>query len=580
MAIEPNVLAAVVVDELIRNGVTKFVYCPGSRNGPVGFALVNRAERGDVDLHVRLDERSAAFVALGLARGGGKPAAVVTTSGTAVANLLPAVCEADQGQVPLLVLSANRPPEALGTGASQTVEQFGFFDGQVRYKVQVGSAQQGDEVVSRYARSQVSTAVLACFGGFGRAHGPVQVDLPLVSGKPPSIPDVEGPRGRDRGLPWVAVPPRTASGSRTDIDLARPTVVVAGDGADVHEVPADIPLVAEPTVEVEGRVRIHPWALDYLSPRQVVVLGRPTLHRAVSALLERDDVELFVQSGAVLEGIFAGTHANRISDHYRFDGKSPPEWTKQVWDADRIVRECWEECLDQTADTPTGLHVARRLLAAVRPAHLLWVGASNPIRDVGLVADLPAGVRVYSNRGVAGIDGTIASAIGLALNRPTQAVIAFVGDLTFEHDASSLQFGTLERRPDNLTIVVSNDNGGGIFETLEQGDRKYQGAEFGGAFERIYGTPQQTDIKAICQAYGVRYRNGDDGRWMAGLGARHGMEVIEISTRRSSLRDIHAEVRERMNRAMTTVNGIQHARSAPGDGAQRCTGAGSQAATA
>ncbi|WP_052428161.1 2-succinyl-5-enolpyruvyl-6-hydroxy-3-cyclohexene-1-carboxylic-acid synthase [Actinopolyspora erythraea] len=546
MAIEPNTSATAVVDELLRNNVRDFVYCPGSRNGPIGFALHRLAQSGEIELHVRLDERSAAFVALGLSKGSGRPAAVVTTSGTAVANALPAVCEANHGKVPLVVLSANRPPELLGTGANQTVEQFAFFDGQVVHKVQLGSTRDRDDAVNADLRGHVSAAVLAAGGGFGGAPGPVQIDLPLTSGAPPSSPEVAAPEGRPGGVPWTSgEPAASADLPATTVELSEPTVVIAGDGADLDAVPPEVPVVAEPTVRAAGRNGIHPWALEYLAPRRVVVLGCPTLHRAVSEPLARPGVEVLVESGAVRGGVFASAHADRIGARYRFIGDNPAEWLAEVAEVDRLVRECWQDGLDRTAEEPGGPHVARALLRSVAPGDLVWLGASNPVRDVSLVGDVPDGVEVHSNRGVAGIDGTLGSAIGLALSRPAQRVIAMVGDLTFLHDAASLQFGSLERRPDNLAVVVANDTGGGIFETLEQGAPRFREADFGDAFERLYGTPQRADISALCEAYGVAHRlaRAED------LGDPRGLEVVEVPTRRSTLRELHTDVRERVRRA-------------------------------
>lgn len=540
----PNASATVVVDELLRNGVRDYVYCPGSRNGPLGFALHRLARAGEIALHVRLDERSAAFVALGLAKGRGRPAAVVTTSGTAVANALPAVCEANYGRVPLVVLSANRPPELLGTGASQTIEQFSFFDGQVVHKTQLGSTRQREKAVNADLRGQVSAALLAGTGAFGGDPGPVQIDLPLTSGAPPAAAEVPVPEGRPEQQPWTRRTGEPRELPATTVDLTTPTAVVAGDGAEVSAVPPEVPLVAEPTVDTSGRTCLHPWALECLAPQQVVVLGRPTLHRIVSAQLTRPEITLFVETGAVRGGIFAAEHADRISHGYRFVGASPGEWLDEASTADRIARECWQEVLD-SASEPTGLHVAGTLLRTVVPGDLVWAGASNPIRDLSLVGTVPDGVQVHSNRGVAGIDGTLGSAIGLALSRPQQRVFALVGDLTFLHDAASLQFGNLEQRPDNLAVVVADDAGGGIFETLEQGDPQYRAAEFGDAFERLYGTPQQADIGALCRAYGVPHRTAQ----AEDLGQPDGFEVVQVPTRREPLRALHAAARERLRQA-------------------------------
>ncbi|WP_345000318.1 thiamine pyrophosphate-dependent enzyme, partial [Tsukamurella soli] len=196
---------------------------------------------------------------------------------------------------------------------------------------------------------------------------------------------------------------------------------------------------------------------------------------------------------------------------------------------------------------PTGLHVARAVCAALEPGDTLVLGASNPIRDVALAGTVPAGVSVLSNRGVAGIDGTVSTAVGAALARPASRTVALMGDLTFVHDASGLLIGPGEPRPDNLTVVVANDNGGGIFELLEQGAPAYSGPEYDGAAARVFGTPHGTDIAALCAAYHASYRRAGlaDLRFATGA-ADGGLAVVEVPTDRAGLRALHRSMRERI----------------------------------
>ncbi|HNA51760.1 MAG TPA: 2-succinyl-5-enolpyruvyl-6-hydroxy-3-cyclohexene-1-carboxylic-acid synthase, partial [Mycobacterium sp.] len=280
--------ARVVVDELIRGGVRDVVLCPGSRNAPLAFALADADRRGRLRLHVRIDERTAGYLAIGLAVAAGAPVCVAMTSGTAVANMGPAVVEANYARAPLIVLSANRPYELLGTGANQTMEQLGYFGSQVRAAISLGLAEDAPEKLDSLNaqwRSATCRVIAAATGARTANAGPVQFDIPL---REPLVPDPEPaggeiPPGRPDGKPWTYTPP-VAFDQPLEIDLTPDTVVIAGHGAGVHPNLAGLPTVAEPTAPHAANP-LHPLALPLLRPRQVIMLGRPTLHRTVSTLL-------------------------------------------------------------------------------------------------------------------------------------------------------------------------------------------------------------------------------------------------------------------------------------------------------
>ncbi|MFE3195532.1 2-succinyl-5-enolpyruvyl-6-hydroxy-3-cyclohexene-1-carboxylic-acid synthase [Nocardia sp. NPDC059240] len=552
----PSLIAAVVIDELVRNGVKWFVYCPGSRNGPLGFELARRARAGEIKFQVRLDERSAAFVALGITKAGGQPAAVVTTSGTAVSNLLPAVTEANYSDLPLVLVTANRPPEVLGTGASQTVEQTALLTSQTRHVQQVWSGESFGPEANGILRSQVCRALGIGTGQLLGRPGPVQLDVPLTSGLPPAG-EIACPPGRSDDAPWIRMPGaarRTTSGS-TAVDLRRPTLIIAGDGTDPAALPPRMPVMAEPTVELGDRKRLHPWVLDYVDPEQVVVYGRPTLHRNVGRLLARDGVRAVLASGPG-DWIYAAPDIEVLSGNPRFHGEADAAWTEELGLTDAIVRGQWTRVMNETADR-IGLGVARAVLAGLQPGDLLWLGASNPIRDVSLAGVVPAGVQVLSNRGVAGIDGNVSAAIGAALSAPDRTVVALLGDLTFAYDASGLQTGQLEQVPGNLILVVSNDAGGGIFELLEQGHTRYRQEPYGDTFERIYGTPQRVDIAQLCGAYDVAHRRvelGDLGIALRQERLARRLSVLEIPVARTALRDVHATARQAVDAAFASAS--------------------------
>lgn len=565
----PSIVASVVIDELIRNGVEWFIYCPGSRNGPLGFELVRRANTGEIKLQVRLDERSAAFVALGITKATGVPAVVVTTSGTAVSNLLPAVTEANYTGLPLVLITANRPPEVLGTGASQTVEQTELLTSQVRNVQQIWAGETMRPETNGVVRSQVCRALGIGTGSLHARPGPVQIDVPLSSGLPPE-PAAESacPTGRPDREPWIQVPERRPEPAAPyKIDLRRSTIVVAGDGADLSGIPPQIPCVAEPTVDVGERVRLHPWVLDYVRPQQVVICGRPTLHRNVGRLLARPEVTTVLIGGGG-DWLYSAPHIQVLTSNPVFTGQVSPGWIDKLGFIDVTARRQWSEVLAGTVGRHTGLGVANAVLGSLCPGDVLWVGASNPIRDASLVGAMPAGVEVLSNRGVAGIDGNVSAAIGVALARPERTVVALLGDLTFAYDASGLQTGRLERVPENLTIVVSNDAGGGIFELLEQGHAKFKREPYGDTFERIYGTPQRVDIAQLCGAYGVAHRVSEVEDLSAALRYARGegrLSVLEVPVARTGLREVHAAARQVVDATMDSATHTQPATESTGN---------------
>ncbi|WP_280273939.1 2-succinyl-5-enolpyruvyl-6-hydroxy-3-cyclohexene-1-carboxylic-acid synthase [Nocardia wallacei] len=529
--------AQVVVDELARGGVQDVVLCPGSRNAPLAFALQAADAEGRLRLHMRIDERTAGFLAIGLAVSSGRPVPVVMTSGTAVANLGPAVLEANYARQPLIVLSANRPYEMLGSGANQTIEQFGLFGSQVRAAMSLGlaEAEEGYRRQNSVWRAAVCRVLAAARGTRSGNAGPVHFDIPL---REPLVPDAllgeSFPAGRVGGKPWTATQYATLD-VPLDIDLTPDTVVISGHGAGHRPELAELPTVAEPTAPMHGPA-LHPLALSLLRPRQAIITGRPTLHRQVSKVLADPDITVYALTTGPrwpdVSGNVVGTGTRAITG-----GAPRREWLEHC--AELNAKACGV-VRDELArhPKPTGLHVAAVVMDALRGGDQLLLGASNPVRDAALVSYPRPGVKVLSNRGVAGIDGTVSTAVGAALSHPGRTV-ALIGDLTFLHDASGLLLGPGEPRPADLTIVVANDDGGGIFETLEQGDPQYAGV-----FERVFGTPHGMDLAALCAAYRVPHRQVDPGELAVELaGHAHGIRVLEVATERSSLRELHATVR-------------------------------------
>jgi 2-succinyl-5-enolpyruvyl-6-hydroxy-3-cyclohexene-1-carboxylate synthase len=514
-------LARHVVTALIEGGVTDVVVAPGSRNAPLSFAVLDAAGAGLLRLHTRIDERSAGFLALGLTKVGAR-AAVLCTSGTAVANLHPAMLEAVHAGVPMVAVTADRPERLRGTSANQTTEQVGILG----WSVPVVDVADGDVLTI----------------GPGPLHVNVGFDEPLVPAAR-WVPDgVVGPSPR----PSAGSGPRPAP----EVLASGPaTVVVAGDDAGpparVLAQTAGWPLLAEPTSGSRtGTHAIRTYRLILegdLGARvqRVVVAGHPTLSRPVARLLARADVEVIDMTPGGLRRPF---EVDREVLAPAVECTDDPAWLEE-WQA---TDSATARALDGLLATEPGLTpyaVAGAVSRALPPEGLLVVGASNPIRDLDLmVARYQVGDRrkVIANRGLAGIDGTVSTAIGAALGRPrTSRALALMGDVTFLHDSNGLILGPDEPRPD-LTVVVVNDNGGSIFATLEQG-----APEHGHAFERLFGTPHGVDLAALCAATRTPHWRVDSAPELehALANPNGGIEVIEAVVDRAGRRDLDQRIR-------------------------------------
>ena len=567
-------LARLVVDELVRHGVRDAVLAPGSRSAPLALALHAADATGRVRLHVRVDERGAGFLALGLARGSHRPVPVVTTSGSAVANLHPAVLEAHHSGIPLLVVSADRPAELRGSGANQTTDQPGLFGAAVRAAVDVPATALGAGADAAGWRAQVARLVLAATGAFSRDPGPVHLNCCFA---PPLVPDADDdgsvPPGRLGGRPWTTVaepaPPRAlrlAAGPRT--------LVVAG--ADAGPRPrllaeqAGWPLVAEPTSGArtgEHALRSGSLLLDHpalvADVQRVVAAGRPTLSRPVTTLLSRPDVELIVLADGARWADPGNRAATVMPDVLppRDDANAPRDdsgWRERWVEADRRAGAAVDEVLAAEASRlPAGVllgtEVARAVSSALPPGGLLVVGSSSPVRDLDLVArPYPPEERrlVLCNRGLSGIDGTVSTAVGATLGRRSSRSLALLGDLAFCHDSSGLMIGPAEPRPD-LTIVVANDDGGSIFATLEPGE-----ARFADRFERLFGTPTRVRLGSLCTATGTPHvRVGDLGDLRTELeGPTAGLRVLEVAVDRAGRRGLHERLRRAVHAALSEAS--------------------------
>lgn len=553
--------ARIAVGILLDGGVQHVVVSPGSRSAPMAYALAEAAAQGRVELLVRIDERSAGFTALGLVLATGSLAAVLTTSGTAVGNLLPAVMEANHAAVPLIVLSADRPDELRGTGANQTTVQPDLFGEHVRFAADIPAGSNPERAIR--------TGLSAATGAFPDiAPGPVQLNLafrdPLVPAPGEALPEAV-----DRQRYRISTEPLLMSLPSASEDLPeRRTVVLAGhDAGPVAEAFArahGLPLLAEPSSNARfGPNAVGPYRLllEHFGPsaarpiERVVLFGRPTLSRPVAALLARADVPSALYQPVPVAWYEPGRRTElpleSLADLADFAGRGTPAWL----DAWLLAGSAAQHALDgilSSADAATGPSVGSLVWKHARGQLLL--GSSNGIRDVDL-AGLPApepAAAVYANRGLAGIDGTISTATGIALGGQQETTV-LLGDVTFLHDAGGLLLGAGEEQP-RLRIVVLNDSGGAIFGLLEHGAVAQDGG-YGDAVERLFATPHSVDIAALAAAYGVGHSLVSTTAGLAEALSQPivGRSIVEVRTDRHSLRELHARIKEAVAAAVGGV---------------------------
>jgi 2-succinyl-5-enolpyruvyl-6-hydroxy-3-cyclohexene-1-carboxylate synthase len=583
----------VFADELVRCGVREAVLAPGSRSAPLTLALFDQAQestddpRGDpggrppgrtLRLHVRIDERSAAFLALGLAKASRRPVVLVCTSGTAAAHFHAAVIEADEAGVPLIVLTADRPPELRGTGSNQTIDQLKLYGGAVRWFGEAGvpEARPG---MAGYWRSLACRAWAMASGEAGGLAGPVHVNVPLREPLVPGVGEADGDGeangsgegwpepldGRPGGAPWTslgAVGFRTGPGAEPlPLDWAERGVVVCGDG-DYDPAPllelaeaAGWPVLAEPSsnarrgpnaLSAYGYLLATPGFVAEHRPEVIVSAGRPGLSRGQLALLRGSPGPAPPRHVVLAQGpgrwADPARTATCVAAALRLSGpacgaEAPAGWLASWRRADAAAGAAADALLDADAAVSEP-RLARDLAAALPAGALLWAASSLPVRDLDLHMAPRAGIRVLASRGASGIDGLVSSAIGAALAHQAAGggpAAALLGDLAFLHDLPGLVLGPDEPRPDLCLVVVNND-GGGIFSDLEQ-------AAFAGPFERVFGTPHGADIGGLARAAGLPYarldRLADLGPALAGRGLR----VIEVRTERGEAAALRARLR-------------------------------------
>ena len=544
--------ASAILSSLDTLGVTHVLYCPGSRSAPFAYALEAGSFSGDA--RPVLDERGAGFAAVGLARTGALPA-IVVTSGTAVAELAPAVLEASHARLPLLVLSADRPGELRGVGASQATDQSGFFGTHVRASIDLEPQEASPSLVGHLAR-----AVAAACGAPSGTPGPVQVNVAFRDPLTPLRPASDS--GDEAVAPFVPRPTRVMGAHTVPVrweDVVGPAdagLIVAGEGASPRarewSEASGFPLLAEPASGAWSGGGVTPFEQSLVSSPlgrevdAVVVTGRPTLSRPIQALLARADARVVVVDAHAPWVDISGNASVVVAD---LEPAREPiravqaEWASRVREAARDAGERIESLL-ASGSGHTMLDLAR--IVAASTSGPLVLGASNPVRAFDLAVPSLEGRVVHSNRGLAGIDGTIATAVGICLgsgyadeaSAPSdERVTAVMGDLTACHDASSLAL--VASTGAHLDIVVADDGGGGIFATLEHGR-----ATSPEAYDRWFGLAQSVDYEALAAAYGVAFARAGEPRELEDLLDRpvRGPRLIHAPVERAE--DLYRAIRD------------------------------------
>ena len=469
-------LARVVVRQIIESGVTDVVISPGSRNAPLSLAFFAAAEQRLITVHIRIDERTAAFFALGVIKATGRPVAIVCTSGTAVANYHPAVLEAHHTNAPLLVLTADRPAMLRKTGANQTTEQARIFGKAVRYFADVDGPVYPMELPLDSLR-------------MGPVHINLQFDEPL-------LPDDSGD--------WLSeiVPAPKSFVNRTKSATlrlvgARGVVVIGHDrgGLTVEEITEFTkvlgwPVIAEDPLSFPDAVAHAAIFLtsqeirSTLIPQSVLIIGRTTLSRSINAFIKSSPIQYVVDPRTAT--VDTDRQADRIFT-------SLPDLQGVIQSDDWIA--IWNKVAERTKKLVASLDgwneavVARTIAAAIPDDTALFVSSSRPIRDLEGFALPRGGVVTYANRGLAGIDGNISTALGIAYAH--KATIAVLGDLSFLYDLT----GLINKEEINCRFIVINNDGGGIFSTLPQ-----RGSH---GFETLFGTPHGLNPADIAKAMGI-----------------------------------------------------------------------------
>jgi len=543
--------AELVVQQLVNTGVEFVALAPGSRNGPISLALVAAEKQGLLSVHVRIDERSAAFLALGAAIRTGKPTAVLTTSGTAVANVFPAIVEAKYAGIPFIVLTADRPASVQGTGANQVIVQREIFGNYVSRSIEIASDSLTIETTS--AREAIRDRINSVLSAATRNRSPVHLNIGLAE---PLVPVSDFVFEHKKNLQNETV--ITPENISTEF-LTRKGLIVAG-GTNIEFLnyaqqlgeALDWPVIVEPPhIGVGAGMVSHPSTLlslnsTNLKPEVVLTVGRVGLSRQVNELVKKGSV---IISCAVPSIVTNSPAKQRISGLFRIPAKQNNKAWKQVWDAaGKAAHQIVQKVLNENKEI-SALHVIDSLMKNLPSNSHLHLASSLTARDFELLnspelnSPFSLGqVSVSMNRGVNGIDGVAATAMGTALSAktPTYAVL---GDIAALHDLSSFAIPSLEAKPD-ITFVITDNNGGAIFSLLEQSEVK--------DFERVFGTPTDVNLLEVFKSLGAEVKLVSKiSELEQNLGLPKGIKVIVVKINsRTNEAMLRKQIFEEVNRVV------------------------------
>jgi len=560
---------ATLVDEWIRAGIEHAVICPGSRSTPLAVAIASRSE---ISLSIHHDERAGGFVALGIGKATGKPAVIVTTSGTAAVELHPSVVEAHHSMVPMLVATADRPPELHHVGAAQTIDQQHLFGRAVRWFADPGVP---DVAAASSWRSVGARSVLEATAGVA---GPGPVHRNLAFREPLLVEPVELPPGRPESMPWHTSNGGDRSGGavpetvRALLDRTRGVVVAgvgAGDPAEVLALADALgwPVLADPgsgcrlahpnVVAAADALLRHGDTADSLRPEVVLRLGAPSASKVLGTWLATSGAsQILVGEGSWLDPDRSAAHVITASLPSLRAGRTSAQVAAEVdagwlerWRMAEAVAQDTISAVLEAHHEPTEPGTARALVECIPAGSSLVVSSSMPVRDIEWFSRPRAGLSVFANRGANGIDGVVSTAVGVAVasSGTGRATVALVGDVAFLHDSNWL-LGVAARQID-LTVVVIDNDGGGIFSFLPQASELEPAR-----FEALFGTPHGVDLSVLVAAHGLMTidpSGAEDVRTAVSAGvAAGGVRVVRIKTDRGANVEVHREIEEAVGAAL------------------------------
>jgi 2-succinyl-5-enolpyruvyl-6-hydroxy-3-cyclohexene-1-carboxylate synthase len=556
-----------LLDGLVAGGVEHMCMTPGSRSTPIALAA---ARHPGITLHVHVDERSSAFFGLGIAAASGKPVAMFCTSGTAAANHFPAVVEACMARVPIIVMTADRPPELHGVGANQTIDQQNLFGRYVKWFCDTGVPVAGERERHRWAEFGVDAITHAIRFP---PPGPVHLNLPFREPLLPNGASIDAPPITSTSFTTSQQPVDRMPAFLREVNTGHRVAVVAGR---LRVAPAGLvdlcaergwPLLAEPQSGLRVSPRSHGRAgaltagallaadaafREQHHPDLVIQFGAAPTSRGVQELVRGADRLLIVDPDALVADpdrratlTIEDDPADVVAALLARTSSLPatrPQWLHEWHAADRKVRQTVDELLDSW-DEPFEGRIARDAADAIPDGGVLFAGSSMPVRDLDMYMLPRTGLRVLANRGASGIDGLVSTTLGVAaVSGPTYALL---GDLSVLHDASGLLWGA--RRGSGAVIVVIDNDGGGIFSMLPQASLARE------EFELLFGTPHGLDLEAIARAAGAGVRTVDSAGVVAAAmreaATSGGVQIVRVRVDRARAVELRGEV----SRAVSTA---------------------------